>query len=57
MALNVNDVIRGLSPAQRKKVEARAAQVIGKEMTLREPRKTRKLTTELTTRPTRSRSR
>jgi hypothetical protein len=53
MALNVNDVIRGLSPAQRKKVEARAAQVIGEEMTLRELRKTRKLTT----RPTRSRSR
>jgi hypothetical protein len=53
MAVNVNDVIRRLSTAQRKKVETRAARVIIQEMTLRELRKARKLTT----RPTRSRSR
>src|SRR5579871_5273944 len=33
-----------LSPARRKKVEARAAQLIAEEMTLRELRKARKLT-------------
>ena len=44
MAVNVNDKIRKLSPAQRKKVEARAAQLITEEMTLRELRKARKLT-------------
>ena len=44
MAVNVNDKIRKLSPAQRKKVEARAAQLIAEEMTLRELRKARKLT-------------
>jgi DNA-binding XRE family transcriptional regulator len=40
----VNDKIRKLSPAQRKKVEARAAQLIAEEMTLRELRRARKLT-------------
>ena len=44
MAVNVNDKIRELSPAQRKKVEARAAELIAEEMTLRELRKARKLT-------------
>ena len=44
MAVNVNDKIRKLSPAQRKKVEARAAQLMAEEMTLRELRKARKLT-------------
>ena len=44
MAVNVNDKIRTLSPAQRKKVEARAAQLIAEEMTLRDLRKARKLT-------------
>ena len=44
MAVNVNDKIRKLRPAQRKKVEARAAQLIAEEMTLRELRKARKLT-------------
>ena len=44
MAVNVNDKIRKLSPARRKKVEARAAQLIAEEMTLRELRKARKLT-------------
>jgi DNA-binding XRE family transcriptional regulator len=44
MAVNVNEKIKKLSPAQRKKVEARAAELIAEEMTLRELRKARKLT-------------
>jgi DNA-binding XRE family transcriptional regulator len=44
MARNVNDIIKKLSAAQRKRVEARAAQLIAEEMTLREVRKARKLT-------------
>jgi len=44
MAVNVNDKIRMLSPAQRKKVEARATQLIAEEMTLCELRRARKLT-------------
>src|SRR6266849_830047 len=44
MATNVNDKIRKLSPAQRKRVEARAADLIAEEMTLRELRRARKLT-------------
>ncbi len=36
MPTNVNDIIKKLSPAQRKKVEARGAQLIAEEMTLRE---------------------
>src|ERR1700675_1500187 len=44
MPTNVNDKINKLSPAQRKKVEARAAQLIAEEMTLRELRHARKLT-------------
>jgi len=44
MATNVDDIIKKLSPAQRKKVEARAAQLIAEEMTLRELRHARKLT-------------
>jgi transcriptional regulator with XRE-family HTH domain len=44
MATNVNDIIKKLSPAQRKKVEARAAELIAEEMTLRELRHARKLT-------------
>src|SRR3974377_1212453 len=44
MARNVNDIIKKLSAAQRKKVESRAAQLIAEEMTLREVRKARKLT-------------
>ena len=44
MATNVDDKIRKLSPAQRKKVEARAATLIAAEMTLRELRRARKLT-------------
>jgi hypothetical protein len=44
MTKNVNDIIKKLSAAQRKKVEARAAQVVAEEMTLRRVRKTRKPT-------------
>jgi DNA-binding XRE family transcriptional regulator len=44
MSINVDDIIRTLSPAQRKKVEARAAQLIAEEMTLRELRHARRLT-------------
>src|SRR5258708_3576383 len=44
MSTNVNDKIKKLSPVQRKKVEARAAQLIAEEMTLRELRHARKLT-------------
>lgn len=44
MPTNVNDVIARLSPVQRKKVEARAAELIAEEMTLRELRRARKLT-------------
>jgi len=44
MPTNVDDIIRKLSPTQRKKVEARAAQLIAEELTLRELRRARKLT-------------
>lgn len=44
MPVNVNDKIRKLSPARRKKVEVRAKELISQEMTLRELRKARKLT-------------
>jgi DNA-binding XRE family transcriptional regulator len=44
MPTNVDDIIGKLRPAQRKKVEARAARLIAEEMTLRELRHARKLT-------------
>jgi transcriptional regulator with XRE-family HTH domain len=44
MSKNVNGIIRTLKPAQRKRVEARAAEVIADEMTLQELRRARKLT-------------
>src|ERR1035438_1621846 len=44
MPTNVDDIIKKLRPAQRKKIEARAAQLIAEEMTLRELRHARKLT-------------
>src|SRR6266567_4509059 len=44
MAENVNDKIKKLSSARRKIVEARAAELIAEEMTLRELRRARKLT-------------
>ena len=44
MPITLKDKMKGLSPAQRKKVEARAAELIAEEMTLRELRHARKLT-------------
>src|ERR1700726_1492846 len=44
MPTNVDNIIKQLSPAQRKKVEARAAGLIAEEMTLRELRHARQLT-------------
>jgi transcriptional regulator with XRE-family HTH domain len=44
MPVNVNEIIRKLSPGERKKVEDRAAELIAEEMSLRELRKARKLT-------------
>jgi len=44
MPVNVNEIIRKLSPAERKKVEARAAEIIAEEMSLRDLRRARKLT-------------
>ncbi len=38
MPRNVDDVIRELSPARRKKIEARAAELLAEEMTLRQLR-------------------
>jgi transcriptional regulator with XRE-family HTH domain len=44
MTITLKDKMKGLSPTQRKKVEARAAELIAEEMTLRELRHARKLT-------------
>ncbi len=44
MPVNVNEIIRKLNPAERKKVENRAAEIIAEEMSLRDLRKARKLT-------------
>ena len=44
MAKNVNDIIKKLNAAQRKKMEARADQLVAEEMTRRKVRKARKLT-------------
>ena len=44
MPVNVDEVIGKLRPAQRKKIEARAARLVAEEMTLRELRHARKLT-------------
>jgi transcriptional regulator with XRE-family HTH domain len=44
MVTNVDDIIKRLGPAQRRKVEARASELIAEEMTLRELRHARKLT-------------
>ena len=41
---NLERIRKELSPARRKRVEARAAQLIAEEMTLRELRRARKLT-------------
>jgi transcriptional regulator with XRE-family HTH domain len=44
MPITLEDKMKELSPAQRRKVEARAAELITEEMTLRELRQARKLT-------------
>src|SRR5271168_870910 len=44
MPVNVNEIIRKLSRAERKKVKDRAAEIIAEEMSLRDLRKARKLT-------------
>ena len=44
MPTNVNDAIRRLSPARRKKVEKRAAELIAEEMTRQELRRARERT-------------
>jgi transcriptional regulator with XRE-family HTH domain len=44
MSKNVNEIVRTLNRAQRKKVEASAAKLIAEEMTLQELRRARKLT-------------
>ncbi len=44
MPVNVNEIIRKLSPAERRKVEDRADELIAEEMSLRDLRKARKLT-------------
>src|SRR6266851_8836480 len=44
MPVNVNEIIRKLSPAERKNVENRATELIAEEMSLRDLRKARKLT-------------
>jgi DNA-binding XRE family transcriptional regulator len=44
MPITLKDKMKELIPAQRKKVEARAARLIAEEMTLRELRHARKLT-------------
>jgi transcriptional regulator with XRE-family HTH domain len=40
----LEQIMKGLSPARRKKIEARAAQLVAEEMTLQELRRARKLT-------------
>ncbi len=44
MAVNVDAKMKQLPPAQRQKIEARAAVLLAEEMTLRELRKARQLT-------------
>src|SRR5271156_4815036 len=44
MPVNIRTKLRKLSPARRKKVENRAAELIAEEMSLRDLRKARKLT-------------
>lgn len=44
MPRNVDDIIKNLTPAQRKRVEKRAAALIAEEMTLQQLRHARKLT-------------
>jgi transcriptional regulator with XRE-family HTH domain len=44
MAITLADKMKGLSPARRKKIEARTAELVREQMTLQELRRARKLT-------------
>ena len=44
MAITLDDVMNRMSPEQRKRVEARTAQLMAEEMTLQELRRARRLT-------------
>ena len=44
MTTSLDDMMAGLDPARRRKIEDRAAELIAEEMTLRELRKARQLT-------------
>lgn len=44
MAITLKDKMKGLSPARRKKIEARTVELIKEQMTLQELRRARKLT-------------
>lgn len=44
MAITLKDKLKGLSPARRKKIEARTADLVKEQMTLQELRRARKLT-------------
>jgi DNA-binding XRE family transcriptional regulator len=44
MAIMLKDKMKGVSPERRKKIEARAAQLVAEELTLQELRRARKLT-------------
>ena len=44
MAITLKDKMKGLSAERRKKIEARAAQLIAEEMTLQDLRRARKIT-------------
>jgi len=44
LAITLKDKMRGLSPARRKKIEARTAELVKEQMTLQELRRARKLT-------------
>ena len=44
MPITLKDKMKELSPAQRRKVEPRAVELIAEEMTFRERRRPRKLT-------------
>ncbi len=44
MAITLKDKMKGLSPARRKKIEARTAALVKEQMTLQELRRARKLT-------------
>ena len=44
MPKNIDEIVKTLKPAQRKRVEARAAELLAEELTLQQLRRARKLT-------------